>query len=111
MVIFTDVPAAIELMYEVKDYEIMLKWEEPQNNGGAIIQYSVYQRIVNDAEWTRLVNITDISVRVYIVKVKKAKEYEFVVTATNTYGESSMKDKIKRVKLLEGRSHQLQLMM
>ncbi|KAJ7371868.1 hypothetical protein OS493_022585 [Desmophyllum pertusum] len=64
--------------------------------------YSILsKRIVNDAEWTRLVNITDISVRVYIVKVKKAEEYEFVVTATNTYGESSMKDKIKRIKLLE----------
>ena len=86
---------------EIKGGEITLKWEEPENNGAAITQYSVYQRILNDEQWTKIGTITEISKPEYVVKVETGKEYEFVVTATNKHGESS-KDDIKRVKISEG---------
>ena len=41
--------------------------------------------------------------RSYAVEIEKGKEYEFVVTATNKYGESSMEQDIKRIKVLDGR--------
>ena len=84
-----------------------MQWEEPENNGAAITQYSVYQRIVNDAQWTELGTITDTNNRKYVVHVKKEKlegsEYEFAVTATSKYGESS-KTYPAKVKVPGGRS-------
>ena len=68
-----------------------MKWSEPQNNGGVITQYTVYQRIVTNGkpgEWITLKTITSTSVRKLTVDLKKGKEYEFVVTATNEFGES-----------------------
>ena len=41
--------------------------------------------------------------RSYAVEIENGKEYEFVVTATNKYGESSMEQDIKRIKVLDGR--------
>ena len=41
--------------------------------------------------------------RSYAVEIEKGKEYEFVVTATNKYGESSMEQDVKRIKVLDGR--------
>ena len=80
-----------------------LKWEEPENNGAVILHYSIYQRIANDEQWTNLKNITDISKRYYVVNVGNDKKYEFVVTATNKYGESiKNKDKIITVDLKGG---------
>ena len=44
-----------------------------------------------------------VSKREHVVTVEKDKEYEFVVTATNKYGESP-KDDIKTVIVSEGES-------
>ena len=58
----------------------------------------MYQRIVTDGksgQWTKLKTITDISVRELTVKLEKGKVYEFVVTATNEFGER-LKLKLKR---------------
>ena len=44
------------------------------------------------------------SKREFVVKVAKGKEYEFVVTATNQYGESLKKDSVKLIPVLSGRS-------
>ena len=99
------VPAAAtidDLPDEVTDDTITLKWSEPQNNGKEITQYIVYKRIVNDGkpgEWIKLKIITDISARELKLDLEKTKVYEFVVTATNAFGESLKEDeKIKRVK-------------
>ena len=47
--------------------------------------------------------IHDISKREFVVRVKKNKKYEFVVTATNKCGESEKyKDNIKTVNIKEG---------
>ena len=41
--------------------------------------------------------------RSYAFEIERGKEYEFVITATNKYGESSMEQDIKRIKVLDGR--------
>ena len=41
--------------------------------------------------------------RSYAVEIEKGKEYEFVVTATNKYGENSKEKGIRRIKVLDGR--------
>ena len=65
-----------------------LKWRKPEDNGAVITQYSIYQRSANDEQWTRVAVINDISKLEYNVKVEKGKDCEFVITATNKYGES-----------------------
>ena len=75
-----------------------LKWKEPENNGGAITRYTIYQRVANDEQWTRVAVLNCISKREYVIRVEKSGSYEFVVTATNKYGESlKNKDRIKTV--------------
>ena len=97
----TEIPDAVVFTTEVNGNEVTLKWEEPQNNGALIIQYSIYQRIANDdSQWTNLKNITDISKREYIIIVEKGSKYQFLVTAANKYGESKKNgDNIKTVDL------------
>jgi len=96
-----------DLPNEVTDNTITLKWDEPQNNGRVITQYTVYQRIVTDGkpgEWIKLTTITDVSVRQLQVELKKGEVNEFVVTATNEFGESLIEDgKITRVKAIGGK--------
>ncbi|XP_020616013.1 hemicentin-1-like [Orbicella faveolata] len=102
---YEGVPSAAtidDLPNNVTDDAITLKWSEPENNGKIITQYTVYQRIVIDdkpGEWIRLKTITDVSVRELTVELERGKVYEFVVTATNEFGESLKEDgKITRVK-------------
>ena len=91
-----------DLPNEVMDDTSTLKWSEPQNNGKVITQYTVYQRVVNDGKagkWTELKTITDVSVREFKVDLESGKVYEFVITATNKFGESlKEEEKIRRVK-------------
>ena len=62
----------------------------------------MYQRIVTDGtpgEWKQLKTITDVSDRQLKVELESGKVYEFVVTATNEFGESlKEEEKIMRVK-------------
>ena len=62
----------------------------------------MYQRIVTDGtpgEWKQLKIITDVSDRQLKVELESGKVYEFVVTATNEFGESlKEEEKIMRVK-------------
>ena len=60
--------------------------------------------MANNEQWTRIGTINDMSKREFVVKVAKGKEYEFVVTATNQYGESLKKDSVKLIPVLSGRS-------
>ena len=104
------VPAAAELVdvpKEVKGDEVTLSWSEPPNNGADITQYTVYQRTVSEdgttGNWIQVKVITDVSARKYVVKVQEGKEYDFVVTATNRFGEGLKEEyKIQGVKVVEG---------
>ena len=105
------VPAAAEitdLPDETKDAEITLKWKEAENNGAPITQYTVYQRTVREdgktLNWIKIKEVTDTSDRKVVVNLGKGKEYEFVVSATNKFGEGGKEDrKIKKIKVLGGR--------
>ena len=101
---FTDVPEPVAVTAEVKDDEVTLKWKEPDNNGAVIMRYTIYKRIGNDEQWTMVDVINDISKREFVIIVEKGKTYEFVVTATNKYGESlKNKDRIKIVVVFGGK--------
>lgn len=109
VILFQGVPAAAtidELPNEVTGDTITLKWSQPQNNGRLITQYTIYQRKVTDGkprEWNELKTITDVSVRALTVDLESCKVYEFLVTATNEFGESLKENgKIMRVKASGG---------
>ena len=90
-------------MYDLNADEITLMWEEPKNNGTEITMYTAYYGSLNDEQWGETENITDVSVRNYVVKVEMGQRYRVLVTASNKYGESSKKGKIQLVDVPEGR--------
>ena len=99
------IPAAVDIIdlpLDAKEGDVTTKWNTPKDNGEPIAQYTVYQRTVNDdgttQPWIKRKEIKDLSNRVIVVTLKKGKKYEFVVTATNSEGESlKEKDKIKTI--------------
>ena len=99
----TDIPEPVVITEALnEDGKITLRWQKPEENGAAIIQYSKYQRIVDEEQWTNRENITDTDKRSHVFKVKKAEKYEFVMTATNKYGESE-KTNVQEVEVLAGK--------
>ena len=55
-------------------------------------------------DWRKLEVIYDFSILEYVVTLTKGQQYEFLVTATNKYGESlKTQQNIKRIKVLEGK--------
>ena len=106
------VPAAAEitdLPAETEDVKITLKWKEAENNGAPITQYTVYRRTVREdgtsLNWTKVKEITDTSDRTVVVSnFEKGKEYELVVTATNSFGEGGKEErKIRKIKVSGGK--------
>ena len=106
------VPAAAEitdLPVETKNVNIILKWKEAENNGAPITRYTVYRRTVLEdgisLNWIKIKEITDTSNRKVVVSnFEKGKEYELVVTATNSFGEGGKEEgKIRKIKVLGGR--------
>ena len=86
----------------------ILKWKEAENNGAPITQYTVYRRTVREdgtsLNWIRIENITNTSDRKVVVNFEKGKEYELVVTATNSFGEGVKDERtIRKLKVLGGR--------
>lgn len=101
-----DVPAAVAFTAKLKDGEVTLRWSKPNDKGANITEYSVYQRTENNEQWKKIAVLSDVSKLEHVVKVEKGKKYQFVVTATNKYGESSKnKDNIKEVDVLGGKSY------
>ena len=93
---------------KTKDVKIALKWKEAENNGAPITQYTVYRRTVREdgtsLNWIKIKEITDTSDRKVVVNLEKGKEYEFVVSATNSFGEGGKEEgKIRKIKVLGGR--------
>ena len=105
------VPAAAEitgLPAETNNVNITLKWKEAENNGAPITWYTVYRRTVREdgtsLNWIKIKNITDTSDRKVVVNFEKGKEYELVVTATNSFGEGRKEEgQIRKIKVLGGR--------
>ena len=67
----------------------------------------MYQRIRNEEdaeEWMVIRTIENTSSLEFVVKeLEKGKEYQFLITARNTYGESLKKGYCKRVQVPGGR--------
>ena len=68
----------------------------------------MYRRTVHEdgtsLKWIKIKEITDTSDRKVVVNFQKGKEYEFVVTATNMFGEGGKEErKIRKIKVLGGR--------
>ena len=105
------VPGAAEirdLPAETKNVNITLKWKEAENNGAPITHYTVYRRTVREdgtsLNWIKIKEITNTSDRKVMVDFEKGKEYELVVTATNSFGEGGKEErKIRKIKVLGGR--------
>ena len=103
------VPAAAEILglpKETNNTKITLRWSEPENNGKPIKNYTVYQRTVKEdgthRAWNRISVITDLSDLQVTVRLEKGKIYEFVVTATNEFGESLKEEKKRKNITVEG---------
>ena len=96
------VPSGVTFTYELKADEITLKWGEPNNNGAEIKLYTVYYGALSDEQWKETEQITDVSVRIFVVKVEMGKKYKVLVTASNKYGESSIEGMIQRVDVPKG---------
>ena len=113
------VPSAAEIIdfpAETKESEITLKWKEAEHNGSPITQYSVYRRTVREdgtsLEWKKIGEIKDPLSLEVVVKVEKGKEYEFVVTATNKFGEGGKEgEKIRKIQVLGGMCIQVSLLL
>ena len=57
----------------------------------------------NVGDWRKLEVIYDVSILAYVATLQKGQQYEFLVTATNKYGESlKTQQNIKRINVLEG---------
>jgi len=95
---------------EIHSDEVVIKWTKPNSNGADVTQYTVYIRNVTSddtvGDWRKIEVIYDVSILEYVVALEKGQQYEFLVTATNKYGESLKKQKqqnIKRINVLEGK--------
>ena len=92
----------------VQGDEVTVKWTQPISNGAEITRYTVYMRNVSSngtvGDWRELEVIHDVSIRQYVVILKNDRQYEFVVTAANKYGESLKEQQnIKRIIVLGGK--------
>ncbi|XP_068733585.1 uncharacterized protein [Montipora capricornis] len=97
-----DIPEPVNTQVEAKGDTVILSWAEPENNGATIIRYSIYTRIVGDEEWKKVkdLKVQDAFKLEYILALKKGKNYELMVTATNAFGESAMnEDNIQTVEV------------
>ena len=100
-------PEIKDLPVSTKEVEVIITWNEPQNNGAPITQYTVYQRTVRDdgslGDWNKLNEIKAPLERKVTLQLVKGKEYEFVVTATNKFGESLKEEgEIQKIMVLGG---------
>ena len=91
-----------ELPEKVTDNDfITLKWTEPKNNGAPVTHYTLYYKNLtrDDKLVEGTMTILTSQLLEQRVVVAGSKAFEFVVTASNSRGESR-KDSIKRVKVL-----------
>ena len=102
--IYTGPPTTVISNCEVKGDNISISWKQPDSNGAVITEYKVYQRRGNEEEWTGIKKIENNFTHKYVVTdLDKGKEYEFLITARNTYGESIKEGNCERVKVPGGK--------
>ena len=82
---------------------MILTWKQPASNGAVITRYKVYQKGTNKEQWTEIQTFNNATREYVVSEVEKGGEYDFVVTATNDYGDSPKMGGCKGVKLPGGR--------
>ena len=107
---YTGAPTAVSTTCKMEYGNMSVTWKQPDSNGGKISAFKVYQRKGNEKKWEDIKTIEDNSSRKYVVSnLEKGEWYEFLVTATNEYGESLKKGSCARVEVPGGRYSILQL--
>lgn len=83
--------------------KVILTWKQPATNGAVITRYNIYQKGTDKEQWTEIETLSNATDEYVVSEVEKGGEYDFVVTATNDYGDSAKMGGCKGVKLPEGR--------
>ncbi|XP_031574441.1 neural cell adhesion molecule 2-like [Actinia tenebrosa] len=74
---------------------ITLLWTKPDDNGGELKNYTIYQKQGVEKRWASIHVVRDLTNLTYVIHVKglePGQTYRFIVTATNEYGESEVGD-------------------
>ena len=102
-------PEAAEFEIEHTDDPLMfeLRWSKPKENGAPITSYTIYRRLVGENgqkdQWDKIKTLSVDLPLSYNVTLDWGKHYEFVVTATNSFGEATKEDnRIKDVQVDKG---------
>ena len=89
---------------QMEEDNMSMTWKQPDSNGADITRYKVYQRKGNEEKWDEIKTIENNSTHKHVVSnLEKGQLYDFVITATNKYGESLKKGSCARVKVPGGR--------
>ena len=101
---YAGAPTAVSTTCKMDYGNMSMTWKQPDSNGGKISTFKVYQRKGNEKEWEEIKTIEDNSTHKYVVSnLEKGEWYEFLVTATNKYGESLRKGSCAPLKVPGGR--------
>ena len=104
--IYAGPPTAVITKCKIQDdnVSISITWKQPASNGAEITWYKVYQRRRNEEDWMEIRTIKNTSSLEFVVKeLEKGKEYQFLITARNTHGESLRNGYCKPVLVPGGR--------
>ncbi|KAM7437881.1 39S ribosomal protein L41 [Porites harrisoni] len=100
---FVGAPTAVSTTCKMESGNMSMTWKQPDSNGGEISAFKVYQKKGNEKKWEEIETIEDNSTHKYVVSnLEKGEWYEFLVTATNKYGESLKKGSCARVEVPGG---------
>ena len=84
-----------------------LHWTKPKDNGKLITSYTIYKRLIDKSkenEWDEENTLKMDAPRSYNITLEEGKDYEIVITATNTLGEAKKEEsKIVVIKVPKGR--------
>ena len=110
--LFQGVPDAAKVTYlsicgeNVCIYE--LRWTKPKDNGSPITSYTIYKRLIDKSkknEWVKEKTLKMDAPRSYNITLEGGKDYEIVITATNTLGEAKKEEsKIVVIEVPKGKT-------
>ena len=96
--LFLGSPEAAEFQILSTDDPLVfeLRWSKPKENGAPITKYTIYRRLVGKngqkEQWDKIKTLSVDAPLSYNVTLAWGKHFEFVVTATNRFGEATKED-------------------
>ena len=103
--LFLGSPEAAEFQILSTDDPLVfeLRWSKPKEHGAPITKYTIYRRLVGKNgqkdQWDKIKTLSVDAPLSYNVTLDWGKHFEFVVTATNRFGEATKED--NRIKGVE----------